>query len=253
MLSLLHPTRTVNANRRLGYLLAAIAGAVNAGGFLAVAQYTSHVTGILSSVADHLVVGEVLLALKAALAVVAFFLGAMTCAMLVGYGRRHGVHSLYALPLLLEVGLVMLFGLMGASLPMIPGLLVPVTVILLCFIMGLQNAVVTDLSKAVIRTTHMTGIVTDLGIELGKALYWNRSHLNLPPVRSNRAKLRLLGGLLAAFVLGGITGALGFQTVGYGFTLPIAALLLIICLPPLFLDWRERRLPRNHSTDNRAQ
>ena len=31
------------------------------------------------------------------------------------------------------------------------------------------------MSSAQIRTTHMTGVVTDLGIEMGKMLYWNRS------------------------------------------------------------------------------
>ena len=36
---------------------------------------------------------------------------------------------------------------------------------------GLQNALITKLSRAEIRTTHITGIVTDIGIELGKLLY----------------------------------------------------------------------------------
>jgi hypothetical protein len=44
--------RTAQANRHLGYTLAFVAGAANAGGFLAVRQYTSHMTGIVSSMAD---------------------------------------------------------------------------------------------------------------------------------------------------------------------------------------------------------
>ena len=36
--------------------------------------------------------------------------------------------------------------------------------------MGLQNAIMTKISKAEIRTTHMTGVVTDIGIELGRLL-----------------------------------------------------------------------------------
>lgn len=46
--------RSTRANVRLGATLAFVAGAANAGGFLAVGQYTSHMTGVLSSVADHL-------------------------------------------------------------------------------------------------------------------------------------------------------------------------------------------------------
>ena len=49
--------RTASANRHLGFALAFVAGAINAGGFLAVQQYTSHMTGIVSSMADSLVLG----------------------------------------------------------------------------------------------------------------------------------------------------------------------------------------------------
>ena len=49
-------------------------------------------------------------------------------------------------------------------------ILLPPTVLLLCFIMGMHNTVMTVLSGGIIRSTHMTGTVTDLGIELGKVL-----------------------------------------------------------------------------------
>ena len=39
----------------LATVLAAVAGAANAGGFLAVGAYTSHMTGYLSQFADHAV------------------------------------------------------------------------------------------------------------------------------------------------------------------------------------------------------
>ena len=50
--------RTPQNNVRLGVTLSFVAGATNAGGFLAVGQYTSHMTGVLSSVADSLVLGQ---------------------------------------------------------------------------------------------------------------------------------------------------------------------------------------------------
>ena len=54
--------RSAAANLRLGCALCVVAGATNAGGFLAVGQYTSHMSGILSSVADNLVLGQLQLA-----------------------------------------------------------------------------------------------------------------------------------------------------------------------------------------------
>ncbi|WP_241081412.1 DUF1275 family protein, partial [Achromobacter xylosoxidans] len=57
-------SRTPQANRRLAYFLTFVAGAVNAGGFLAVQQYTSHMSGIVSMMADHMVLGSVAVVLQ---------------------------------------------------------------------------------------------------------------------------------------------------------------------------------------------
>ena len=76
------------ADRRLGMLLAFVAGATNAGGFLAVGKYTSHMTGMVSSIADHLVLGQVGLAASAAMSVMVFLLGAVTTSVIVSWGRR---------------------------------------------------------------------------------------------------------------------------------------------------------------------
>lgn len=138
--------RTVPANRQLGLALAGVAGAINAGGFLAVRQYTSHVTGLVSSMGDHLALGEPALVGHAGVAVAAFMVGAMVSAMMVNFARRHRMASEHALPLPLEAVPIPCFGLMGARLAAFEGLLVPFTLGLLCFVMGLQNAVVSKLS-----------------------------------------------------------------------------------------------------------
>ena len=107
--------------------------------------------------------------------------------------------------------------------------------------MGLQNAIITKISHAEIRTTHVTGIVTDIGIELGKLLYWNRStrRPDGPMVLGDRKKLKLLSSLIGMFFLGGLMGALGFRYVGFLFFLPLAAVLLILVGIPTVADLRE--------------
>ena len=236
--------RTLGANRQLGLALAFTAGAINAGGFLAVQQYTSHMTGIVSAMADHVVLGTYGLVWTGAGALLSFVSGAAASAMLVNFARRRHLHSVYALPLLVEAALLLCFGLLGARLAKIEGPFIPLTVMLLCFIMGLQNAVITKLSHAEIRTTHITGIVTDIGIELGKLLYWNApSARGLPPVVADRARLRMLAGMAGCFFLGGVTGALGFKHVGYLSTLPLALLLILLASVPAVDDlrtWRRR-------------
>ncbi len=228
--------RTAESNRELGFVLAFVAGAINAGGFLAVKQYTSHVTGMVSSLADNLALGQMGLVVDAAVGVLSFLLGAMCCAIMVNFARRRQLSSEYALPLLLEASLILCFGLLGAQLSTFEGLLIPFTVVLLCFIMGLQNAIATKLSNAVIRTTHMTGIVTDLGIELGKLIYWNHNPDHPLKVRADRKRMVVLAGLLLAFTTGGIAGAYGFKQAGYGFTVPLALMLAVLALVPTVDD-----------------
>ncbi|MCW5654587.1 YoaK family protein [Hydrogenophaga sp.] len=234
--------RTPQTDLKLGSVLAFVAGAANAGGFLAVGQYTSHMTGILSSVTDHLVLGHFTLAMAAAGSVLAFLLGAMTTAWLVNWGMRQELRSAYGLPLILEAAALLVFGLFGAAIGFMTPVFLPLTVVLLCFIMGLQNAVITKISRATIRTTHVTGLVTDLGIELGKLLYVNR-HPGAEPVLADRQRLRVHGQLIACFFVGGLAGALGFKHVGFVSTVPLAALLLLLVLRPALDDWQRLRAP----------
>ena len=230
--------RTTQANVRLGAFLAFVAGATNAGGFLAVGQYTSHMTGVLSSIADNLVLGQLTLAMAAAGAILAFAAGAMTTAILVNWGLRRRLHSAYGLPLLLEAATLLVFGVAGASIDLYAPLFTPLTVLLLCFIMGLQNAVITKISKAEIRTTHVTGLITDIGIELGKLLYINPRESS-DPVRANRRKLRIHTVLVSCFFVGGLAGALGFKYVGFVSTVPLALGLWILTLRPFLRDVRQ--------------
>lgn len=232
--------RSAQTNLRLGCTLCAVAGATNAGGFLAVGQYTSHMSGILSSVADNLVLGKVQLAAAGVAAVLAFVLGSMTTAWMVNWSQRRQMRSAFARPLLVEAGLLLVFGMFGAAISHFTELLVPMTVLLLCYIMGLQNAVITKVSQAEIRTTHVTGLITDLGIELGKALYLNRADV-ANRVTANRRKLRIHSLLVGCFFAGALAGAFGFKTYGYVATVPLAILLMILTSGPILDDVRNGR------------
>jgi uncharacterized membrane protein YoaK (UPF0700 family) len=125
---------------------------------------------------------------------------------------------------------------MGTRLQAIDVIVLPATVMLLCFMMGLQNAVITKLSNAEIRTTHMTGIVTDLGIEAGKAFYWNRDGQAVPRVAADWKRVRILASLVSSFFIGAVAGAFGFKAVGFGAVLPLACVLLAMAAVPIYDD-----------------
>ena len=194
---------------------------------MVVGHYTSHMSGIVSAMADHAALGHGGLLLAGLVALLSFMAGAAHSAWLINFGRRLGWRGRYALPLLVEAGLLLAFGVMGA---LLPTELVAIPVVpLLCFLMGVQNACITKISGARMRTTHVTGIVTDLGIEIGKLTYWNADpRSGEARVVADRAKMRLLAGLLASFAIGGLAGALAFARIGLAACLPLAVVLLVL-------------------------
>ncbi|SDF00768.1 Uncharacterized membrane protein YoaK, UPF0700 family [Terriglobus roseus] len=226
-------TRSDAANRHLARYLALIAGATNAGGFLAVHQYTSHMSGIVSAAADNLASGNLSLVWDSFAAVLAFFCGAYGSTVLIRWGKSRALYSQYALPLLSEAVLMTVFGFTGKQ---FTGSRSLGTVILLCFTMGLQNAMITKISGSVIRTTHLTGMVTDIGIAIGR-ISSASSHPDVN-VTEELATLNLLTSLIALFFAGGVIGAVGFKHAGFLFTLPLAILLLALALMPVIDDFR---------------
>ena len=229
--------RTDAANRHLARYLAFIAGATNAGGFLAVHKYTSHMSGIVAAAADDIAAGNWHLAVDGLLTVAAFLAGAWSSTLLIRWGRDRELKSQYALPLVSEAALLMVFGMIGREFttPHVLG-----TILLLCFTMGLQNAMITKISGSVIRTTHLTGMVTDIGIAIGRMTYMPlKSEVD---VQEEFASLRLLASLVALFLIGGIVGALGFKHAGFLFTIPLAFVLLLLAIVPVIDDLKKASL-----------
>jgi uncharacterized membrane protein YoaK (UPF0700 family) len=231
--------RTESANRHLARYLAFVAGAANAGGFLAVRQYTSHMSGIVAGMADNFAIGSLVLVFHGLAAVLSFLLGAFLTTLFVRWARARALDSEYALPLLAEAALLISFGFIGH---VFAGGRVLGTVMLLCFTMGLQNAIITKLSNSVIRTTHVTGMVTDIGIALGRIVS-STSQGSAVDLSQEFATLRLLISLVGLFLVGGITGALGFRHAGFFFTLPLSAILVLLAVVPVIDDMRRRVLP----------
>ncbi|WP_373754309.1 YoaK family protein [Neisseria weixii] len=220
--------------RRLGYVMALLAGAINAGGFFAFARYTSHVTGSLSLMADMAYTREWGVVLVAFISVICFVMGAAHSSWVILWTQQKRFRGSYGFSMWLEAVYLLIFGLFGATafqldLGFGQFALPSLALFLLCFIMGMHNTVITLLSGGAIRSTHMTGSATDLGIELSKVMYYSKQHHpRLPHIRVNKPKMWLLSGLMATFILGGIIGALGYQAIGHHFALPVAAVLLVL-------------------------
>lgn len=136
--------------------------------------------------------------------------------------------------------MLLLFGLLGANLELLGEWFVPSTVLLPCFIMGLQNAIVSKISKTEIRTTHMTGVITDLGVELGRWIHGDdpRGVDGQRMVKADSEKVALYTTILGLFVGGGVVDAIAFSVVGFAAAVLFAAVLVTLAALPMLQDLR---------------
>ncbi|AKS43380.1 YoaK family protein [Wenzhouxiangella marina] len=182
-----------------GFWLACIAGAANAIGLLGFEhQSVSHLTGTSTLLSLALAELDVSDSIHLLGIILAFVLGAALAGALVGgeallLGRRYGVALLIETLLLLGAMLALLAGSTSGH-------------YLASAACGLQNGMVSTYSGAVVRTTHVSGLFTDLGTMFGA---WFRGHA----FNTRRAMLYLL--LILGFIIGGSIGALLFLSVGF--------------------------------------
>lgn len=188
-------------------VLAFIAGIVNAVGYLGFRhQSISNMTGNASLLGIALGRGEGGEALHWGLTIAAFVLGAMLSGLIVQQstlqlGRRYGV------ALLLES--VLLF----AAVPLLHAS-DDMGLYLASVAVGLQNGMVSAYSGMVVRTTHLTGFFTDLGIYLGHLMR------GLPV---DRLRLRLCVLVAGSFASGSAAGVGLFRALGErGLLIPAA-------------------------------
>lgn len=225
-------TRDGGADRRLAWSLAGIAGALNAAGFYAVGVFSSNMSGNVSSLADHLAMADLAAAAPYLGLVATFVSGAAVSAVLINAGRRRRMARIYALSILAEA--VLLTGLASADLWLTGAGRAALLAYGLNFLMGLQNAVVTRISNARVRTTHVTGMVTGIGIKLGNLLdlaWRRRSGVHDAAAEYNANKLLLHGVTVLSFLGGGISGVLAYGRLGPVFLFATALLLFLLALP----------------------
>jgi uncharacterized membrane protein YoaK (UPF0700 family)/anti-anti-sigma regulatory factor len=229
---------------RLAITLAWVAGYTNILTLLTCTWPTSHVTGTVSQWGLDLIQQRWGLLLITSYLLITFVAGAMLSALFTETGRRRGWESIYVLPVAAQAALLAGFALLvelfyrdakatGALLYGMTGLA--------SLAMGLQNATITRISGGVVRTTHMTGVLTDLGLETVQFLFWLRDRRrNSPPLppralihgvqhHPSARRLALLGSIIGSFALGAGLGAAAFEAFPrWAMFPPVAFLLWII-------------------------
>ncbi|HEX5242658.1 MAG TPA: YoaK family protein [Tepidisphaeraceae bacterium] len=231
---------------RLAISLSWIGGYTNTIALLLCGTVVSHVTGNTTNFGRAFSLHEYREALYFGGLWLSFLSGAVLSGLITEVARQRGFASKYAIPIAVEAVLLSAFGLLG-------GRAWPIhqghqgwaygLAALAAFTMGLQNATITRIAGTVVRTTHLTGVTTDLGLEAVQFGFWlrRRLHLNMP-CRSARV-LRIarrqpnglaalmLASIVGSFLLGAAIGTIAFAHLHAGAMLfPVLFLIWIVCI-----------------------
>jgi uncharacterized membrane protein YoaK (UPF0700 family) len=107
--------------------------------------------------------------------------------------------------------------------------------------MGLQNSLVTRISGALIRTTHLTGLFTDLGIELSQLFFRKTEEQRRKLITNTQLRLRII----CFFFMGGVIGGLTYPSLGLH-NLFIPTIILVLGLFYDTLKFKIIHWKRNH-------
>jgi uncharacterized membrane protein YoaK (UPF0700 family) len=199
--------RTSKHNLQIASLLSFVAGIVNVAGFLAVAKLTTNVTGHFAFFVDEVFKLKFWEGFIYFLYIFCFFLGSFSSNFLVEVISRKNENYVYVVPTSIECLILTLIAVLGGKFIVVNPNLIACS---LLFAMGLQNSLVTRISNATVRTTHLTGLFTDLGIELSQLLLYREKEIRKRLFTS--VKLRL--SIISFFFIGGIVGGILYSKMG---------------------------------------
>ncbi|KAF6669362.1 DUF1275 domain-containing protein [Pantoea sp. EKM101V] len=224
--------RSHSADTRLACTLAAAAGSLNTAAFEIVGFFSANMTGNVSLLSDHLAKANPGTGLFFLAIVILFIAGSALSTLVINSGRRRNIRTIYAFVILAEGAALIVLGVIENHFPPLsPGV---VLILSLSFLMGLQNAVVTRISDARVRTTHVSGTATDIGIELAMLFEVLRRKISPKEAPLYLSRLRLHVLTLLAFLAGGIAGIGLYRLLSYDFLLLVGFGLICLALNAIF-------------------
>jgi uncharacterized membrane protein YoaK (UPF0700 family) len=213
-------TRTLSQNKKIASLLSFVAGIVNVAGFLAVQRLTTNVTGHFAFFVDEVFKLRFAESFVYFLYIFFFFLGSFVSNLLVEIITRKNERFIFVIPAIIESVILFAIAFFGHS-------LIPhnsnIIAFSLLFAMGLQNSLVTRISGAIVRTTHLTGLFTDLGIELSQLFFYKEKDQKEKLITTIRLRLRII----SYFFTGGIVGGIFYSYLALHILILPAALLIV--------------------------
>ena len=222
----------------LAILLSWVGGFANVITFLlSKGVFTSHMSGISTRFGVALVQSASEAAFYAGL-LLSFVLGAAGSGLLTEGAIRFKRHSRYVLPLGVEAALLLIVVVLDHTISADAGWKLTVMTYAAALAMGLQNATISKISGGEVRTTHLTGVLTDLGLESFQ-YFARRGRAHKPDAvkkfarHASSSRLAVLIAIVVSFIAGVVGGTLAYPVANsYALLAPIIFLLILV-----IIDW----------------
>jgi uncharacterized membrane protein YoaK (UPF0700 family) len=235
-------SRTHTENLKLGVLSAFSAGMVNVASLLAFFSFTSNVTGHYAILAAELAGGNLQQVAVVVAWILLFFMGSFTSGFIVINFNKKNTYLAHAMPIILEIICLFTVGFYGYYYYQETLIETELMLSLMLFAMGLQNGLTASISNFAIKTTHLTGITTDLGIIA--AMFFNKEHRSKELI----TRASLLASICAAYLSGAILAGIFYINLGFIlFFLVCISLVMIIGYDLYELSMKRYRVIKRRS------
>ncbi len=216
-------SRTLGENIRLGTLTAFTAGTINIASLLIFLSFTSNVTGHYAILAAEISQGNWTQVAVVASWIFLFFFGGFVANLSVINLNRKSKYFAHALPIILEIMCLLAVGIYGQFYYQKTLAETEALVALMLFATGLQNGLTASISNFSVKTTHLTGTTTDLGI---LASMFTQKKFRKNPELTGRAKL--LTSIMIAYVLGAVFSGLTYYHLEFRVFYIISLCLVVV-------------------------
>jgi uncharacterized membrane protein YoaK (UPF0700 family) len=218
-------SRSLKDNIRLGVLTAISAGMVNVASLIVFFAFTSNVTGHYAILAREIARGQWYQVAVVFSWILLFFLGAfLSNFIIINLNRKH-TYVAHALPLVLELLCLLAVGTYGEYYYRETLTETEVLVALMLFAMGMQNGLTASISNFVVKTTHLTGLTTDLGI-----LFSMFTQKEYRQDRELVGKARLLSAVVVSYLSAGVLSAMLYTHIQFRVFYVVSGVIVVVIL-----------------------
>ncbi|HRE78225.1 MAG TPA: YoaK family protein [Flavobacterium sp.] len=228
-------SRTLEDNIKLGVLTAFSGGMVNVASLLIFFSFSSNVTGHYAILASEIVKGNLYQTAIVFSWIFLFFFGSFFSNLIVIHLSRVNTYLAHSIPLVLEIICLLSVGFYGQFYYRETLIETEILLGVMLFAMGLQNGLTASISNFAVKTTHLTGTTTDLGILF--SMFTKREYRENKELRG---KAKLLSAIATAYLGGAIVSGFLYFYTGFQVFYLVSIFLTIV----IFYDWYKIRFSR---------